>query len=300
MFIRIQLPASYERLQAIKKDNFPYSTLFHAYMLAIAKLAKRENLTVFSAFGRVEHALVADTPLELSMTGDEPVTLDYKEDDPEVVAFYKNSPLTNKKTTLMFVRTLLRLTAKYGNSIPELVYLIDTLPAVANQQTVPTVVTLSPVNQQVASSSAPAVPVVNQQMAQAPVVNSSAVNQQTATAPAAEPVTATTEPIDPATMVHIKKRPGKAAMTDVANRAHKVADKVADKVDAKSHAAKVATKAVDKESAAVSSAEPANEPKPVDDVLARAERLKQEVDNGDSKAAEGEKVATNPLLSSFY
>lgn len=275
MFIRIHLPASYERLQAIKKDNFPYSTLFHAYMLAIAKLAKRENLTVFSAFGRVEHALVADTPLELSMTGDEPVTLDYKEDDPEVVAFYENSPLTNKKTTLMFMRTLLRLTAKYGNSIPELVYLIDTLPAVTNQQTAPTVVTLSPVNQQVASAS---VPVVNQQMAQAPVVNSSAVNQQTAPAPAAEPVTATTKPIDPTTMVHIKKRPGKAAMTDVVNRAHKVADKITAK----------------------SSAETSKEPKPVDDVLARAERLKQEVDNGDSKAAEGEKVATNPLLKSFY
>ena len=298
MFIRIHLPASYERLQDIKKDNFPYRTLFHAYMLAIAKLAKRENLTVFSAFGRVEHALVADTPLELSMTGDESVTLDYKEDDPEVVAFYKNSPLTNKKTTLMFMRTLLRLTAKYGNSIPELVYLIDTLPAVANQQTAPTVVNLSPVNQQVASasapavpvvnqqmasSSAPAVPVVNQQMAQAPVVNSSAVNQQTATAPAAEPVTATTKPIDPTMMVHIKKRPGNAAMTDVVNRAHKVADKIT----AKSSAAK-------------SSAEPAKEPKPVDDVLARAERLKQEVDSGDSKAAEGEKVATNPLLKSFY
>ena len=295
MFIRIQLPASYERLQAIKKDNFPYSTLFHAYMLAIAKLAKRENLTVFSAFGRVEHALVSDMPLELSMTGDEPVTLDYKEDDPEVVAFYKNSPLTNKKTTLMFMRTLLRLTAKYGNSIPELVYLIDTLPAVANQQTVPTVVTLSPVNQQVASSSAPAVPVVNQQMAQAPVVNSSAVNQQTATAPAAEPVTATTKSTDPTTMVHIKKRPGKAAMTDVVNRAHKVADKIT----VKSSAAKSSAEPT-KESAAVSSAEPANESKPVDDVLARAERLKQEVDNGDSKAAEGEKVATNPLLSSFY
>lgn len=295
MFIRIQLPASYERLQAIKKDNFPYSTLFHAYMLAIAKLAKRENLTVFSAFGRVEHALVSDTPLELSMTGDEPVTLDYKEDDPEVVAFYKNSPLTNKKTTLMFVRTLLRLTAKYGNSIPELVYLIDTLPAVANQQTVPTVVNLSPVNQQVASASAPAVPVVNQQMAQAPVVNSSAVNQQTATAPAAEPVTATTKSIDPTAMVHIKKRPGKAAMTDVVNRAHKVADKITVKSSAAKSSAEPA-----KESAAVSSAEPTNEPKPVDDVLSRAERLKQEVDNGDSKAAEGEKVATNPLLSSFY
>lgn len=296
MFIRIHLPASYERLQAIKKDNFPYSTLFHAYMLAIAKLAKRENLTVLSAFGRIEHALVADTPLELSMTGDESVTLDYKEDDPEVVAFYKNSPLTNKKTTLMFMRTLLRLTAKYGNSIPELVYLIDTLPAVANQQTAPTVVNLSPVNQQVASASASVpVPVVNQQMAQAPVVNSSAVNQQTAPAPAAEPVAATTKPIDPTTMVHIKKRPGKAAMTDVVNRAHKVADKIT----AKSSAAKSSAEPA-KESAAVSSAESANEPKPVDDVLARAERLKQEVDSGDSKAAEGEKVATNPLLKSFY
>ena len=266
MFIRVQLPASYERLQVIKEENFPYSTLFHAYMRSIVNLAKRENLTVFNVFGRVEHALTEDTPLELSTTGDAPVTLKYKEDDPEVVAFYKNSrPLTQKTITLMFVRTLLRLTSKYGNSIPELVYLINTLPA-ADQQTAP--------------------PAVNRKAT--PVV------------PAAEPVAETTEPIDPAAMVHIKKRPGKAAMTDVANRAHKVADKVAAKSPAKSPAAKVATKAVDKESAAVSSAEPANEPKPVDDVLARAERLKQEVDNGDSKAAEGEKVATNPLLKSFF
>jgi hypothetical protein len=135
MFIRIQLPASYERLQVIKEENFPYSTLFHAYMRSIVNLAKRENLTVFSVFGRVEHALTEDTPLELSTMGDAPVTLNYKEDDPEVVAFYKNGrPLTQKTITLMFVRTLLRLTAKYGNSIPELVYLINTLPA-ADQQT---------------------------------------------------------------------------------------------------------------------------------------------------------------------
>ena len=280
MFIRVQLPASYERLQVIKEENFPYSTLFHAYMRSIVNLAKRENLTVFNVFGRVEHALTEDTPLELSMTGDAPVTLKYKEDDPEVVAFYKNSrPLSQKTITLMFVRTLLRLTAKYGNSIPELVYLINTLPA-ADQQTA------SPaVNRK-------ATPAVVNRKATPAVVNRKA----TPAVPAAEPVAETTEQIDPATMVHIKKRPGKAAMTDVANRAHKVADKVA----AKSHAAKVATKAVDKESAAVSSAEPANESKPVDDVLARAERLKQEVDNGDSKAAEGEKVATNPLLKSFF
>ena len=282
MFIRVQLPASYERLQIIKEENFPCSTLFHAYMRSIVNLAKRENLTVFSVFGRVEHALTEDTPLELSTTGDAPVTLKYREDDPEVVAFYKNNrPLTQKTITLMFVRTLLRLTSKYGNSIPELVYLINTLPA-ADQQTAQVVTSLPVVTPS---------PAVNRKATPA-VVNRKA----TPVVPAAEPVAETTEPIDPATMVHIKKRPGKAAMTDVANRAHKVADKVA----AKSHAAKVATKAVDKESAAVSSAEPANEPKPVDDVLARAERLKQEVDNGDSKAAEGEKVATNPLLKSFF
>lgn len=256
MFIRIHLPASYERLQVIKKDNFPYHTLFQAYMRAIARLAKRENLTLFSVFGRVEHALAGDTPLEFPLTAATPVTLDYKEEDPEVVAFYKNSPLTHKKTTLMFMRTLLRLTAKYGNSIPELVYLIDTLP------------------------------VVNQQTAPAPVAMPTTA---AVTLPAAsvEPAAATAEPIDPATMVHIKKRPGNAAMTDVANRAHKVADKITAKASAAT-------------SAAVSSAAPAKEPEPADDVLARAERLKQEVDSGDGKAAEGEKVATNPLLNSFY
>ena len=273
MFIRIHLPASYERLQVIKKDNFPYHTLFQAYMRAIAKLAKRENLTLFSVFGRVEHALAEDTPLEFPTTAETPVTLDYKEEDPEVVAFYKNSPMTQKKTTLMFMRTLLRLTAKYGNSIPELVYLIDTLPVV-NQQTAPAPVAMPTT----AAVTLPASSAVAQPTSVAPA---------SVSAPVAEPAGATAEPIDPSTMVHIKKRPGKAAMTDVANRAHKVADKIT----AKASAAK---------SSAVSSAAPAKEPEPADDVLARAERLKQEVDSGDGKAAEGEKVATNPLLNSFY
>lgn len=275
MFIRIHLPASYERLQVIKKDNFPYHTLFQAYMRAIAKLAKRENLTLFSVFGRVEHALAEDTPLEFPTTAETPVTLDYKEEDQEVVAFYKNSPMTQKKTTLMFMRTLLRLTAKYGNSIPELVYLIDTLPVV-NQQPAPVAMPTT------AAVTLPASSSVAQPTSVAPAPASASVSVSVA-----EPAAATAEPIDPSMMVHIKKRPGNAAMTDVANRAHKVANKITAKASAAT-------------SAAVSSAAPAKEPEPADDVLARAERLKQEVDSGDGKAAEGEKVATNPLLNSFY
>lgn len=282
MLIRICLPAGYERLQDIKKDNYPYRKLFQAYMRAIARLAKRENLTLFSVFGRVEHALAKDTPLELSMTGGAPATLNYKEDDPEVIAFYKDSPLNQTKTTLMFVRTLMRLTAKYGNSIPELVYLIDTLPATVNQQMAPvSSPTTAVITLPTASARPKAAPVVNQQ-----------IDPAVPEVPAAKPDAATTKPIDPATMVHIKKRPGKAAMTDAANRAHKVAAKITAKTSATSVAASSATT-----SAAVTSTEPV---KDVDDVLARAERLKQEVDSGDSKAAEGEKVATNPLLSDFF
>lgn len=128
MYIRIKLPAQYYKLQELKKDNFPYRSIFSEFMKAVIKLGMREQLSTFAVFGRVEHALAADKPLDLTKTG-ELVSLDYREDDDDIVDFYKASSLTQKQQTLMFVRLLLRLQGVVGNSVPEMIYLIDNISA---------------------------------------------------------------------------------------------------------------------------------------------------------------------------
>ena len=249
MFIRINLPARYQRLQSIKRDNYPYSTLFHAYMQAVVRLAKREQLDLFAVFGRIEHTLANDVPLMLSDDGQDSVRLDYKENDPEIIAFYKSSPLTQKKTTLMFVRTLLRLTGKYGNSIPELIYLIDTLPAAdAIHEPAATTAIYKPVT---------------------PAVHSNVSSQEL-------------KPIDPKTMVRIKKRTNKTTVTDAIKHAHKTTSDSTPAVKTTSDSTPVKTE------------------KQTEDILKRVEQLKQTIDDdGTGKSAKGQKVKTNALLGQF-
>lgn len=126
MYIRIKLPAQYYKIQGLKKDNFPYRSVFSGFMKAVIHLGMRENLSMFATFGRIEHELAADKPLDLTTTG-EMTSLDYREDDDDIIQFYKNSTLTQKQQTLMFVRLMLRLQGVVGNSVPEMIYLIDNI-----------------------------------------------------------------------------------------------------------------------------------------------------------------------------
>lgn len=133
MYIRIKLPVQYHNLESLKKDNFPYRSIFREFMKSVIKLGKRENLSGFTVFGRIEHELAADNPLDLTTTGDS-VSLDYREDDESIIQFYKDSPLTQKQQTLMFVRLLLRLQGVVGNSVPEMIYLIDNIQDEVNDE----------------------------------------------------------------------------------------------------------------------------------------------------------------------
>lgn len=139
--IKVQLPSEYAVLHVVKRVNYPFNQSSRQFMLAVIRLAEREQLDAYSAFGRIGHALAKDTPMDWVTDSDELVRVDYKESDEDIIAFYRQSPMTNKQITTMFLRLMVRLCYTHGPHLADLVYLIDTLPA---PDAVPTVETTQP------------------------------------------------------------------------------------------------------------------------------------------------------------
>lgn len=127
MFIRIKLPIKYGDLQHIKDENYPFNRAFREFMLSVIQISAREGLSPYATFGRIEHALVRGESLQLN--GEDSVSIDYREDDATIVDFYKSSGYRQKEVTLMFIKLLMKLCSKYGNSIPEIIYLITNIDA---------------------------------------------------------------------------------------------------------------------------------------------------------------------------
>lgn len=129
MRIQVNMPAEYHQLLDIKASNRPYIMNFQAFMKAVIEFGDRQDLSLYALFGYIEHELAPDTPIQLdeSAKGGKPVKFEYRENDPDVLAFYEESPIRHSQTTEMFMRLMMRLSAKYGNSITEMIYLITTL-----------------------------------------------------------------------------------------------------------------------------------------------------------------------------
>lgn len=135
--IKVVLPQEYDVLHVIKRVNYPFNQTCRLFMLSVIRLAKREQLDVFGAFGRIGHALAKDTPMDWvtdPANKDNRVRIEYKEEHEEIIDFYRQyTDLTNKQITTMFMRLMVRLCHTHGPHLMDLVYLIDTLPAPAEQ-----------------------------------------------------------------------------------------------------------------------------------------------------------------------
>lgn len=227
MFIRIKLPIKYGDLQGIKEENYPFNRAFREFMLSVIQISAREGLSPYATFGRIEHALVRGESLQLN--GDVSPSIDYREDDATIVDFYKSSGYRQKEVTLMFIKLLMKLCSKYGNSIPEIIYLINNIDA--------------------------------------PEVTPPVASKQD-------------EPIEP--IVHVRK-PTKPRQTPKPSRIT-VSESSKETVRASSNKKSNNIKSDNSNGSAV------------DDILARAAKLKQDAD----ELTAGTTVTTNPLLNDFF
>lgn len=231
MFIRIKLPIKYGDLQGIKEENYPFNRAFMEFMLSVIQISAREGLSPYATFGRIEHALVRGESLQLN--GDVSPSIDYREDNATIVDFYKSSGYRQKEVTLMFIKLLMKLCSKYGNSIPEIIYLINNIDA---QEVTP--------------------PDASKQ--DEPIVH---VRKPTKPRPTPKPSRITPKP----SRITVSESPKETVRASSNKKSNNI------KSDTSNGSA-------------------------VDDILARAAKLKQDAD----ELTAGTTVATNPLLNDFF
>ena len=130
MFVKLTLPPRLGAFQVIKEDNFPFSRLFSTYLGQACRLGLSLSLPAEELAGYMEDRLFpgeALPPFPESGTG---CTLRLSVPDPDVEEYYawnKELGTPYKVTSLCLARTTLRLSLRYGTSLPRLGRLIESL-----------------------------------------------------------------------------------------------------------------------------------------------------------------------------
>lgn len=127
MYISIKLPPAFGSFNRLRQENYPFNSLFTAYLAEVSRLGLSLGLDIEELVGYIEDRLFEGERLPDIPEGDEPVNMRYKMDDKDVVAYIGGSKLTNRMAVLYITRMTLRLSAAHGNSLFRLTKLISDL-----------------------------------------------------------------------------------------------------------------------------------------------------------------------------
>ena len=123
----IKLPPAFGSFNRLRQENYPFNSLFTAYLAEVSRLGLSLGLDIEELVGYIEDRLFEGERLPDIPEGDEPVNMRYKTDDEDVVAYIGGSKLTNRMAVLYITRMTLRLSAAHGNSLFRLTKLISDL-----------------------------------------------------------------------------------------------------------------------------------------------------------------------------
>lgn len=127
MYISIKLPPAFGSFNQLRKENYPFSSLFTSYLAAISRLGLALSVDVDELVGYIEDRIFEGVRIPDVPEGDEPVNMRYKTDDPDVVKYISQSRFTNRMAVMCIARMTLRLSAAYGTSLFRLTKLITDL-----------------------------------------------------------------------------------------------------------------------------------------------------------------------------
>lgn len=137
LLISVRLSDEYQLLNTVKRVNYPYKKAFQLFMLSVIRLSNREHLDPYRTIGRIGYALANDKATDWitpEVKGD-PVHIRYGETNEEIISYYADvTDMTNKQLTTLFLRLMTRLCYTYGPHITDLVYLIDNLGSVNDEE----------------------------------------------------------------------------------------------------------------------------------------------------------------------
>lgn len=134
MHIRLTMPPAYKNIETIKRENYPFRRMYAAFVGAVNELSEKTNMSGFATIGLIETQLLSGVPHPIyeDEEGVKP-SIDMSISDNEMEAFYDKVPTSNKQTTLMLVRLMLRLQTEYGSSIPAMIYRIQTIEVIESE-----------------------------------------------------------------------------------------------------------------------------------------------------------------------
>lgn len=127
MYISIKLPPAFGSFNKLRKENYPFNSLFTAYLAAVSRLGIALSVDVDELVGYIEDRVFDGQRLPDVPEGNEPVNIRYKTDDLDVVRYIGGSSLTNRMAVMYIARMTLRLSAAYGTSLFRLTRLINDL-----------------------------------------------------------------------------------------------------------------------------------------------------------------------------
>lgn len=124
MYITASLPAMYGRFNQIRKDNYPFRTLFTNYLEAFSALGLNLQMDADMLVGVVEDALLGDDRLPDIPEGDELVKFRFTIENDTIQEYFNGSELANKTIIMLVVRMTLRLSERFGTSLSRLTRLV--------------------------------------------------------------------------------------------------------------------------------------------------------------------------------
>lgn len=127
MYISIKLPPAFGSFNQIRKENYPFSSLFTTYLAAVSRLGLALGADIDELVGYIEDRVFDGERLPDIPEGNESVVMRYKTEDPDVVKYIGQSRFTNRMAVMCIARMTLRLSAAYGTSLFRLTKLITDL-----------------------------------------------------------------------------------------------------------------------------------------------------------------------------
>lgn len=125
MYISADLPKMYGAFSKIRDDNYPFNRHFTRYLEAIVTIGLNTGQPIEDLVGFIEDALMGDDRLPDIPKGNKAITFRYAVKNESILTYYKMQTLTNRDVTLMIIQMTLRLSAKFGASLPRLVTKIE-------------------------------------------------------------------------------------------------------------------------------------------------------------------------------
>lgn len=132
MYVTASLPSRYGTFNQIKKDNYPFRTLFTRYLEAISRVGLDLEMDADMLVGLLEDQLLGMERLPDIPEGTEKVSFRFSIDNETIESYFKGSELSNKTIIMLIVRTTLRLSERFGTSLSRLTRLISELSLVSD------------------------------------------------------------------------------------------------------------------------------------------------------------------------